>query len=184
MSQGMSQDGPCRPRRPGAEIDPETVLSVQAYLLARAERRPPDARSARAWEEFYAAYDPLIRRLAAAHPLPSVDQEDRVQEIWGVVLTRLPRLRFAPQRGRLGGWLATLARHVLADLGRRSAHHPLGHLGPGVEDRIPGREPEPAAACDLDQARQWIRCALGALRSQVPEAGYEVVYLRWIEGKR
>jgi RNA polymerase sigma factor (sigma-70 family) len=160
------------------------LLLVQAYLRARAERREPDPQWARAWERFYAAYDPLIRRLAAAHPVPCADLEDRVQEIWRTVLTRLPRFRFVPQRGQLGGWLTTVARHVLAGLGRRGARHPLGHLSPGVVDRIPGREPEPALAGDLGQVRQWVLCALGELRPQISDAGYQVVYLRWIEGKR
>lgn len=156
----MSKQDLHHPRQPREEIDSDTLLLVQAYLLARTERREPDHESTAAWLKFYAAYEPFIRRLAGAHCGSSADFEDRVQEIWRIVLKRLPRLRFTPQRGQLSGWMATVARHVLADLHRRAAHHPMGHFGFGVEDRIPGREPEPPVAWDFSQIRQWVRCAL------------------------
>jgi len=166
------------------QFDSDSLLLVQAYLLARTERREPDHESTAAWEKFYAAYDPFIRRLAGTHSWPSTDFQDRVQEIWRIVLKQLPRLRFEPQRGQFSGWLATVARHVLTDVRRRAARHPLGHFSSEVEDRITAREPEPAFASEFDQVRQRVRCALGKLRSQVSETGYQVVFLRWIEGKR
>ncbi len=179
----MSQNDLRQSEQPRDEIDSDTLLLVQAYLLARTERREPDHESTAAWEKFYAAYDPFIRRLAGAHSWPSTDFEDRVQEIWRVVLKQLPQLRFAPERGQLSGWLATVARHVLTYLRRQAARHPLGHFSSGVEDRILAREPEPAS-CEFDQMRQCLHCALSELGPLVSEAGYQVLILRWIEGKR
>ncbi len=180
----MSKQAPHHPPQPREEIDSDTLRLVQAYLLARTERREPDRESTAAWLKFYAAYDPFIRRIAGTHCGSSTDLEDRVQEIWCMVVKKLPGLRFAPQRGQLSGWMATVARHVLADLHRRAAHHPLGHFGFAVEDHIPGREPEPPLACDFSQVRQGVRCALDELRPRVSEIAYQVVFLRWIEGKR
>ncbi len=120
----MSQNELRHFQPPRDEIDSDTLLLVQAYLLARTERREPDHESTAAWEKFFAAYDPFIRRLAGAHTWPSTDFEDRVQEIWRVVLKRLPQLRFAPERGQLSGWLATVARHVLTDLRRWARRYP------------------------------------------------------------
>ena len=140
----MSKQDPHHPRQPREQIDSDTLLLVQAYLLARTERREPDRESTAAWLKFYAAYDPFIRRLARTHCGSSTDFEDRVQEIWRVVLKQLPRLRFAPQRGQLSAWLAKVTRNVLLDLDRRAARHPISHFRSGDEDRIPDREPEPA----------------------------------------
>ena len=73
---------------------------------------------------------------------------------------------------------------MVANLRRRAARRAIEYLSSAVEERIPAREPDPAFAGEFEQVRQWVRCALGELRSQVSEAGYQVVFLRWIEGKR
>ena len=56
------------------------------YLGARAAARAVEPPWDIAWQRFFTAYDPLIRRLARQRTCQLADQGDRAQEIWRVIL--------------------------------------------------------------------------------------------------
>ncbi len=90
-----------------------------------ARRRPPRTRSGpgvdvaalvhaaasgdeKAWNELYRRYDGLVRATASGLGLNRADVADVSQTTWMRLLGHLGRLRDAE---RVGGWLATTARH-------------------------------------------------------------------------
>jgi RNA polymerase sigma factor (sigma-70 family) len=161
------------------ELDSETVHSVRDYLAARSEGCVPDSRLIEAWDRFYAAYDPLIRRLARPRASSIEDLDDRVQDIWKRIVVHF--LQYDPNRGPFQNWLTIVIRHVLAAQGR--SHHPLGYLDPESEQRLPSREADPSIGYELIEERLRILTAITELRLAISEKNYRIMYDHWIEGK-
>jgi RNA polymerase sigma factor (sigma-70 family) len=159
------------------------LASVQAYLDDRASRHEPDRRGADAWDRFFAAADPLIRRIARRRSNNRADFEDRVQEAWAAVLSRFPRISGRAHHDNLAGLLAVIARRAIADHDRSPAHRPLPGLDAADAAELFGRESSPPRVAEREETRRDVRAKLEELRRRGLEAGSRVIHLRWIEGK-
>ncbi len=145
------------------ELDLETVRLVRAYLAARAGGDVPDARWIEAWDRFYTACDPLVRRFARCRCHNASDIDDRVQEVWLAVAAHF--LQYDPQRGPFQNWFTVLIRSVLAQQHR--SHRPLRQLDDESEERIASREADPTVLCDQVQRRRRVRSAIEELRDHL-----------------
>ncbi len=162
------------------DLDPETLESVRAHLDARARRcEHQEVRLTEAWDRFYAACDPLIRRLARRRVGRSSDTDDRVQEVWGRIIGHFNQ--YDPRRGPFPNWLAICIRNALTDQDR--THHPLGHLDRESEQRLPGRELDPKIAYERIQEQRRVRAAIEILATAISNTNYRIVHARLIEGK-
>jgi RNA polymerase sigma factor (sigma-70 family) len=161
------------------DLDVETLRLVQSYLMAPGNRRGCAPALVAAWDRFYHACDGLIRYHARRRRGQNLPYEDRVQEIWRILVAHLAR--YDPRRGSFPAWLACVVRHALDDQDRR--HHPPRQLIAEVELSLPGREEDPAELCQQCHRRQEVRSALQTLRSQVSEQNYGIIDAHWIEGK-
>jgi RNA polymerase sigma factor (sigma-70 family) len=168
-----------RPPEPVDDLDPETLRLVQSFLDPQADRRGLGLRAFEAWGRFYAACDPLIRRLARRRSGRVFDHEDRVQEIWRIIVAHLGH--FDPHRGPFPGWLKSVVRHVLDDQDR--SHHPLQRLVIGVEQQLPGREADPADLYESARSRRRVERAIKELRGHVSETSYRIVHDHWVAGR-
>jgi RNA polymerase sigma factor (sigma-70 family) len=161
-------------------LDPETLGRVQSFLDARANRRTTETSSNDAWEQFFAACEPLVQRLASRKCIRlSHDDEDRVQEVWRVLVVHLAQ--YDPQRKSFPTWLARVVRNALATHDR--CNHASCHLDAEIEWQLPGREADPPTLYEQCQTRQEIASAMDALRSKIPEVAYRIAYAHWIEEK-
>jgi RNA polymerase sigma-70 factor (ECF subfamily) len=65
-----------------------------------------------AWDRFVALYQPLMRRWLAQQ-LPSADLDDLVQQVFTVVLQKLPGFHHNGRVGAFRAWLRSISVHCL-----------------------------------------------------------------------
>jgi RNA polymerase sigma factor (sigma-70 family) len=168
-----------RPARRVDDLDHETLRSVQSYFVARAERRELGPEFVAAWERFYAACDPLIHKLAQSRSDQVYNREDRVQDIWCVIVSHLDH--YDSQRGLFPTWLGRVIRQELDEQDR--SHRRLRRLVSEVEQELPGREEDPAHVHESRESSQRVELVIDELRSHVSETNYWIVHDHWVKEK-
>ncbi len=116
-----------------------------------------------AFGRLYGRYARMVHGIALAR-LRSQDADDVVQEVFVRALDQLASLRDA---GAFGGWLAAIARHVIADAFRRAPRESEAVEEPSIRE----------TQHDEYEARR----ALEAIRT-LPEAYRETLMMRLVEG--
>jgi RNA polymerase sigma-70 factor (ECF subfamily) len=165
------------------ETGPEFLDEIKAYLDCRSRGVDPPPSLAEAWEGFYGVYAPRIRTFLKKWDLSEADRSDCLQEVWHEVVAQLARFGHDPGRARLSTWLLTLARNKAVDAIRRRRRHAFESLGEGESTTAMDPGLDPAAAYERRQTQAQVRGALAQLSSQVSPKSYQVLYLRWIEGR-
>jgi RNA polymerase sigma-70 factor (ECF subfamily) len=84
-------------------------------LLERLNR--PEEKAA-AWERFVELYAPLLFAWAARSGVPAQDAADLVQNVFVILIRRLPEFRYE-EGGSFRGWLRTVLLHQYRDQMRR-----------------------------------------------------------------
>ena len=108
----------------------ETSLSLLESLKPDAN---PDA-----WTRLVDLYGPLIRRWLIRHGARGADVEDVTQDVFAVVVRRLPEFRHE-HAGAFRGWLKAIAANCVRDYWRRA-----------------NRQPAPVGGSDFGQlVKQW-----------------------------
>jgi len=117
------------------------VVTTSASLLDRL-RRPDDAE---AWARFVELYTPLLHRWACRLGLQEADAADLVQDVFGVLLRKLPEFTYDPERS-FRGWLRTVLVNHWRNRPRRTAT-------PLTADPL---SPDPAADLQDDEYRRYL----------------------------
>jgi RNA polymerase sigma-70 factor, ECF subfamily len=141
----------------------------------------PHPRLCEAWEHFYECHTPLIRTFVAARRLSEPDRNDCIQEVWKEVVVKLREFHYDTGRARFCTWLLVLARHKAADVVRRQVRHPAMTLD--AEAAVPDRACDPASEHERRRLRGLVRGVLAELSGRVSACSYQVLHLRWIEGR-
>jgi RNA polymerase sigma-70 factor (ECF subfamily) len=95
--------------------------STSPTLLQRL-RRPSEEG---AWGRFVQLYSPLLYHWARRLGLAEADAADLVQEVFTILVQKLPEFRYDPGKG-FRGWLWTVLRNKWRDHVRRGAGAPAG----------------------------------------------------------
>jgi hypothetical protein len=77
----------------GHENVGEVVRRIQAYLDQLRQRGEPLPANREEWERFFRLHAPFLLRLVRSRHWSMEDCEDGVQELWLLLITRLPNLR-------------------------------------------------------------------------------------------
>jgi RNA polymerase sigma factor (sigma-70 family) len=160
-------------------LDPETLRRVVCYLISRSMHQAANAGCERAWQHFYRPCDPLFRKLAHQRCRGCWDVDDRVQDLWRIMIERVRH--YNPDRCLFPSWLATVLRNALSDQDR--ANHPLGRLDGEVARQLPSREAEPSIACEQAEMRAMVEAAAEGIRSSIPDTTYRIIHAHWVDGK-
>lgn len=146
---------------------PSDPLSADAASIPAAVDRAVAARARGGDREAFARlhdrYAPMVHAILLSHAPPR-EAQDLLQDVFARALADVERLR---DDAKAGPWLAAIARHVAADLGRR--RRPTVPLPDALPD---ARAPRPT-----DDALE----VLEALRA-LPEAYRETLAMRLVEG--
>ncbi len=102
------------------------MLTTSGSLLERL--RQPDAD---AWARFVELYTPLLLRWTCRLGLQAADGDDLVQDVFGILVQKLPEFEYDPGR-RFRGWLRTVLVHRWHNWPRRGAV-PLNVDPPGSD---------------------------------------------------
>jgi RNA polymerase sigma factor (sigma-70 family) len=157
---------------------------IQAYLERLRQRGTADSTGDEEWDQFARLYARHFLELVRGRHWSEADRDDGMQELWLLLITRLPDLHYDPDRGDLRDWIAATARHRLVDRERCRRRHPLKRLDAGTAERLAGREPDPAAAFERKRLRELVWDALAELRTMVRPRDYAAFVLHWIRGLR
>jgi DNA-directed RNA polymerase specialized sigma24 family protein len=116
---------------------------VQSFLTAPARGVCPTSDEMAAWILFHRAHTILIRAVLKQSGLRSYEADDLVQQVWIVLLKRLPTWQFDPATGTLGGYIGTIAARLARRHVRRRAKRPIGIFTAEVESILldPGHGP-------------------------------------------
>jgi RNA polymerase sigma-70 factor (ECF subfamily) len=91
------------------------MFTTSTALLARL-RQPSDAE---AWTRFVELYTPLLYRWSCRLGLQEADAADLVQDVFGILLRKLPEFDYDPRRS-FRGWLHTVLLNHWRDSPRRA----------------------------------------------------------------
>jgi RNA polymerase sigma factor (sigma-70 family) len=160
----------------------EVVRRIQAYLDQLRQRGAPLPANREEWERFFRLHAPFLLRLVRSRHWSMEDCEDGVQELWLLLITRLPNLRYDPCRGEIRNWISTVAKHWLMDQDRYRRTRSMKRLGSKTVDQLAGREPDPVAAAERIQLTERVHEALAELRMCVSQRDYEAFTLHWLTG--
>lgn len=117
-----------------------------------------DPADAAAWRRFVQLYTPLLYHWARRLGLKAPDAADLIQDVFAVLVQKLPEFRYDPHE-RFRGWLRTIALNKWRDYRRRRLASPL--------EENNGALPEPAwadGARDFEEAEYHKHLSIHALR--------------------
>ena len=161
--------------------DLETLGRIQAFLAAPAARRRPSTVEIVAWEDFFQIHDPLIRSAVKRRDMSSSDVDDLVQDIWAILIRRLPKLDLDPERGTLHGWVTSVARHHASRYHRRHMRRRHESLTPELATTLFDRAVSPMALMEREQQRALVNVAIADLVDGMPEFKRQVIVAYWVE---
>ncbi len=161
----------------------ELVDELKAYLVCRASGVNPPTPLVAVWEQFYGYYAPRIRTFLKRWALSEADRNDCFQEFWQEVVAGLRHFTHDPARACLSTWLMTLARNKAVDAIRRQSRHVCERLGEDEAMELTDPGPDPAVAYERSRIRGQVHNALAELSTLVSPTSFQVLYLRWIEGR-
>jgi RNA polymerase sigma-70 factor (ECF subfamily) len=131
-------------------------------------------------------YGPLVYGWCRQRRLQPADVEDVVQEVFRVVLLRIPDFRKGPTGGTFRGWLWTITRNKIADYWRRYAAQPQPAGGSEARVRLedlPEDKPEDAETSARELAGIYRR-ALALVRTEFEEKTWQAFWLVVCENRR
>jgi RNA polymerase sigma factor (sigma-70 family) len=164
-------------------VDPgEVFRRIRVFLQEQGQGGASEPHDSKEWDQFFELNSQLFLKLIQSRHSPQEDPNDEIQDLWLMIISRLPDLHFDPSRGRLRDWLLGAARHWLADRERCRQSHPMEHLDPETADLLASRELDPATAFERKRLGELVREALAELQGQIAPRDFEAFTLHWLEG--
>ena len=150
--------------------------TTPASLLERLRR----LNDAGAWERLVELYTPLLYDWARRLGLQESDAADLVQEVFAVLVRKLPRFTYDRHKS-FRGWLRKIALNKWRDRLRRT-----GGLRRKVEGHGPeATTPDPAATLWEEEYRQHlVRRALEVMQSEFEPSTWKACWGIVVEGRR
>lgn len=144
-------------------------------LLERICRRPDEP----SWERFVILFTPLLSRWAERLGVPAAEKEDLLQEVFTLLLRRLPEFRYDPQQS-FRAWLWTVFhRHTLAWRKRQQRALPLS---PDQLEALASPD-NVAEASESEYRRVLCERALRLVRTDFPPQTWQLFWQVSVEGR-
>lgn len=173
------------------QASPSSALSTLTNLLSAAQQYlqalrecislPRELREA--WDSFYKAYDPLVRRTVADCGIVGADADDAVQEAWAEITSKLTRFEYDPNRGSFEGWLRIVVHRSACRHIRRDQRQTAGRIDTDLTALTCPRILGPAIATQREELRASVREALNAFRPRVTSTAFRILVLTTIQGQ-
>jgi RNA polymerase sigma factor (sigma-70 family) len=159
-------------------LEHELVAMVQSFLAKPSASATSE--ECLAWEEFFFTYDPIIRAGARRIHTPQYIIDDITQDVWILLIRKLPRWRYDPVQGAIGAWVTKTARMVATKNARRRAKPQADCLSALHADTLIDPEPGP----DDEVARLQEHELFGSLAlefaARLRERDGRIVVMHWV----
>lgn len=163
-------------------FDASAVSVTSASLLVRVVGRDPEA-----WNRLSRLYGPLVYQWARRCGLAEADAADVVQEVFAVLARRIGDFRRRGPGDTFRGWLWTIARNKVRDLGRRSRERISADGGTTAYQRLqqlPDDAPEPWTDDERTAAEQGVVSrALELIRAQFEPTTWQAFWIATVENR-
>ncbi len=140
----------------------DRVGTTRVSLLARVK----DLRSQESWKEFVDLYGPLISRFLRKLGVVEADTADLTQEVFAIVVRRLPSFKYDPAKGRFRGWLKTVTIRRALRFFAQQRRTPLSPGGTAVLE-VFLQQPDPHDQLEEMWEQEWRQRVLEAAMDQV-----------------
>lgn len=154
--------------------------STQSTLLQRIRLRE----NHRAWQEFYALYQPVVRAYALKQGLSSNDLEDVQQEVFQTIAQEINHFEYDRSKGRFSSWIYQITRNRVLMVFRQKKKHPeLEHdsLAQALIDQQQHEE-NPSLWEQVFQ-RNLFEVACQAVQQEVKLSTWKAFWMAAVEGK-
>ena len=150
------------------------MLDTPATLLHRLCNQPASAD----WERFVRLFTPLLRRWAVRFGVTDSSIEDVLQELFVVLIRKLPEFRHDPTRS-FRAWLWTVFRHSVLAWQKQQPR-----LGPALEQLDELSSPDSIAeATEAEYRRYLLSRILQIVQTDFPSATWWIFRQVVIEGR-
>jgi RNA polymerase sigma factor (sigma-70 family) len=164
-------------------MDLEQLRLAQACITTLLGHGIPTADECHAWSSFQRAYEPVLRAFVVDFRVGRDDQEDCLQEVWTVILKKLPSFTSDGTQGGLCSWLHAIVHAKAVDLVRFQSRHPTKRLRPEAESALVSPDADPAAEYERQLRREAVHRVLELMRPECSTLTYRAFYMHWIEGR-
>lgn len=147
---------------------------TSASLIERV-KRPDDAA---AWERFVELYSPIMHYWAKKSGLNGADAADLVQDVFVLLVQKLPAFRYDPKR-RFRGWLWTVTRNKLCERVRRAPAERGEHVA--VDEFAAPDLGDPLA--DQEYRQMLVGRALRLMKTDFTPRVWQACWASIVEGK-
>lgn len=150
--------------------------STSATLLGRLAKGTDPA----AWDRFVRLYTPLLYYWTQRIGIPSSDAADLVQDVFILLMHKLPEFRYDQQKG-FRGWLRTLLLNKWRETLRRNRVRARSTVNDQEIDQLP--EPRESSQFWESEYRNFlVRRALELMQSQFQENTWKACWKMVVEG--
>ena len=164
------------------ELSASLIEQAGAYLRCTTEGDEPTLELRQAWEQFYNACDPVIRKFARKVAPRQIDLDDCVQDVWADLVKNLRDFKLDRSRGKFTSWLYTVVRSKATNQLRRQARDGCDGILAAARAVAPDAD-DPARQFDRQSQRQIVRSALAKLKDISSDRSFAVLHMRQIEGR-
>jgi RNA polymerase sigma factor (sigma-70 family) len=161
--------------------DPAMLARIQSFLTSGDRNEPASSEERSAWEDFFSLEDHIIRAIARRGDVSQSDVDDVAQEVWALLVRRLPTFRLDPARGSLNAWVAAVARHLVGRHERRRKMRRDAFLALELAADFvdPKGDPVTDAARKLQQ--EQVQAAITKLAESIPELKRRIIIRYWVD---
>jgi RNA polymerase sigma factor (sigma-70 family) len=161
-------------------LEQELVRLVKSFLGRR--KSVATAEECRAWEDFFVTYDAMIR-VTVRRIHKAVDVVDDVtQDVWVVLMRKLPKWKFDPVIGSIGAWVTKIAQRLAVKRARRHARQQSGSLSKAHDDTLVDPESGPDIEFEWMQEHELFGALVLKFAATLIERHGRIVVLHWLEG--
>ena len=106
--------------------------------------------------------------------------DDVTQDVWIIVIRRLPKWVFDPTLGAIGAWVAKIASRLAARRARRHSRTQTGSLSAPDADTLADPEPGPDAEFERMQEHELFGELVSEFAASLDERDGRIVVLRFL----
>lgn len=159
----------------GQTVDYSNENLTRPSLLVRVR----DQADAKAWDEFYELYAPLLYKFARAQGLPHADAEDVRSQCCESLVKQLPTFEYDRQKGGFKAWLKTMVSRRVIDRLRKRREHQLDSADLRA---IPAEQQAADELWEQQWRQQHLRYCVQSLKGTVTESTWQTFQLLITDG--